>query len=610
MKPIKLFLSICTMLLCIQATAQSVGIGIINPNPSAMLEVASTNKGMLVPRMFAAQRIALPTPANGLLVYDIDSTCFAYQVGGSWFFLKGTTNIANNWNTTGNAGTSAANFIGTTDAQDLRIRVGNTPSGIITNVGDNIGLGKKALLNNTGSSSIGIGKSALENNTASNNFAIGDSALVSNIDGYRNIALGVSALQKNIMGHQNVAIGVSAMQNNVAGNFVTAVGDSALFNNYIGVYNVAIGSNSLLKNTTGSLNVAVGKDALYKNISGFLNTSTGISSLYNNETGQNNTADGAAALYFNFDGNENTANGASALQDNMHGSRNTANGKDALRGNFTGTNNTANGVGALSANFDGNYNTADGQAALYSNRSGFYNTALGHFADVTSNNLNYATAIGANAKVSCNNCMVLGANTNTTPTAVNIRVGLGTSNPIADLHIKGTNESYPTNSDGGLRLERKFNTNAWNIFTDFGNDLDFNFNGSTKAYLSNATGVYTVASDVRLKKEINPITNILPTVLQLQPKTYFYKDNAADAPLSYGFIAQEVEKLFPAFVTTKGVDGMKAIAYQNFNVVAIQAIKEQQVIIENQNKTIGYQKTEIEKLRADMLLIKQKLGIQ
>jgi trimeric autotransporter adhesin len=52
-------------------------------------------------------------------------------------------------------------------------------------------------------------------------------------------------------------------------------------------------------------------------------------------------------------------------------------------------------------------------------------------------------------------------------------------------------------------------------------------------------------------------------------------------PLSYGFIAQEVEKLFPAFVTTKGADGMKAIAYQNFSVVAIQAIKEQQVIIEN-----------------------------
>jgi trimeric autotransporter adhesin len=186
MKLAKLFLSICTMLLCIQANAQSVGIGIINPNPSAILEVASTNKGMLVPRMFAAQRIALPTPANGLLVYDIDSTCFAYQVGGSWFFLKGTTNIANNWNTTGNAGTSAANFIGTTDAQDVRIKVGGVPSGIISNTGNNIGLGKNALLNNTGTSAIAIGASALENNTSNNNVAIGNNTLKINTSGSQN----------------------------------------------------------------------------------------------------------------------------------------------------------------------------------------------------------------------------------------------------------------------------------------------------------------------------------------------------------------------------------------------------------------------------------------
>ncbi|MEO6548684.1 MAG: tail fiber domain-containing protein [Ferruginibacter sp.] len=66
---------------------------------------------------------------------------------------------------------------------------------------------------------------------------------------------------------------------------------------------------------------------------------------------------------------------------------------------------------------------------------------------------------------------------------------------------------------------------------------------------------------------------VLPAIMQLHPKTCHYKDNQSGDPLSYGFIAQEVEQLFPAFVTTKGPDGMKAIAYQNLIVVAIKTIQ-------------------------------------
>ena len=65
--------------------------------------------------------------------------------------------------------------------------------------------------------------------------------------------------------------------------------------------------------------------------------------------------------------------------------------------------------------------------------------------------------------------------------------------------------------------------------------------------------------------------------MKLSAKTYHYKDNPTDAPLAYGFIAQEVEKLFPDFVSTKDVDGMKSLSYQNLGVVAIKAMQEQQV---------------------------------
>ena len=62
-----------------------VGIGTNNPNSSAALDIESTTKGLLTPRMTAAQRDAIGTPANGLVVYQTDSTQGLYcYVNGSW----------------------------------------------------------------------------------------------------------------------------------------------------------------------------------------------------------------------------------------------------------------------------------------------------------------------------------------------------------------------------------------------------------------------------------------------------------------------------------------------------------------------------------------------
>lgn len=161
----------------------------------------------------------------------------------------------------------------------------------------------------------------------------------------------------------------------------------------------------------------------------------------------------------------------------------------------------------------------------------------------------------------------------------NGKLGLGTVSPLTDLHIKQSNETYPL-AGGGLRLERKNTTDYWDIGVDLGNELNFNLNGVSKGYIRDNDGVYVVTSDLRLKKDIQPIGEVLPLVLKLEAKTYYYNDNQADAPLSYGFIAQEVEKLFPDFVTSKSPDGIKALAYQNIGVVAIKAMQEQQSIID------------------------------
>jgi hypothetical protein len=75
----KIFTFIFIFLFSIHLFGQNnVGIGTPNPDASAVLELTANNKGFLVPRMSAAERLAIPTPANALLVFDTDSACFFY----------------------------------------------------------------------------------------------------------------------------------------------------------------------------------------------------------------------------------------------------------------------------------------------------------------------------------------------------------------------------------------------------------------------------------------------------------------------------------------------------------------------------------------------------
>ncbi len=72
-------------LLSVQAFAQNnVGIGNPNPDPSAILDLTSTTKGFLIPRMNAMQRLAIATPATGLIVFDTDTGCTFFYSGAAW----------------------------------------------------------------------------------------------------------------------------------------------------------------------------------------------------------------------------------------------------------------------------------------------------------------------------------------------------------------------------------------------------------------------------------------------------------------------------------------------------------------------------------------------
>ena len=69
----------------------SAGIGTTSPNASSVLEMKSTTKGVLVPRMTLTQRNAIASPATGLLIYQTNSTPgFYYYSGSAWTAVSAT----------------------------------------------------------------------------------------------------------------------------------------------------------------------------------------------------------------------------------------------------------------------------------------------------------------------------------------------------------------------------------------------------------------------------------------------------------------------------------------------------------------------------------------
>ncbi len=86
----KLIALCITPLLTLKCLAQSVSLNNSGAaaDSSAMLDVSSTTKGLLIPRMTAVQRTNIATPATGLLVYQTDADKgFYYFDGNNWFLL-------------------------------------------------------------------------------------------------------------------------------------------------------------------------------------------------------------------------------------------------------------------------------------------------------------------------------------------------------------------------------------------------------------------------------------------------------------------------------------------------------------------------------------------
>lgn len=89
----KLLLVLLSLSCTIFSFAQNVGINSDNslPDASAMLDIKSSSKGLLIPRMSQAERNAIALPATGLMIFQTDNTSgFYYYTGSAWQAVGGS----------------------------------------------------------------------------------------------------------------------------------------------------------------------------------------------------------------------------------------------------------------------------------------------------------------------------------------------------------------------------------------------------------------------------------------------------------------------------------------------------------------------------------------
>ncbi len=119
-----------TFLVYFNVIFAQVGILTDTPHASSALEIESSNKGILVPRINLSTSITSPSPVSspavGLLIFNSGTNQpegFYYWNGSQWVSTSYSTS---NWDITGNNSTSiSSNFLGTTDNQHLAIRTNN-----------------------------------------------------------------------------------------------------------------------------------------------------------------------------------------------------------------------------------------------------------------------------------------------------------------------------------------------------------------------------------------------------------------------------------------------------------------------------------------------------
>jgi len=328
-----------------------------------------------------------------------------------------------------------------------------------------------------------------------------------------------------------------------------------------GKYNSFFGYQSGKGNTLGMKNLFMGYQSGYSNIYGANNVFLGIKAGYENTGTRNSNYLGCHNVFIGY----------------LSGMKNTEGQSNVFIGKQSGFNNTL-----------GKYNVFVGQNTAGQNQEGDFNTYIGAHSAEFKTGGNYNTFIGYSSG---------GQNG-----AGSGNVFIGRSAGSSEI---GSNLLYIDNSNTAAPL-------IWGNFATGSEEVVINGIFSPK-------GMVKSPSDRRYKKNIEPLTGVLDK-LNLVNGVYFdwrldeFPDMIRNQGRQIGVIAQDLEKAYPELVSTNR-EGYKTVDYMKLTAILIEAVKEQQQVIEElENKNIQFineiekindLQNQIDRLRNSMELNKQ-----
>ncbi len=244
---------------------------------------------------------------------------------------------------------------------------------------------------------------------------------------------------------------------------------------------------------------------------------------------------------------------------------------------------------------------------------------------------NIALAAGAHRRISTSgvgNNLSLGVNAvpdALTITSGNGHVGIGASTPGSRLHVKRNSGAFSTATFVGVNSDHSGQTavglmtrdnegtvggapqnKGWGIIAygdqysveGWRNNLAFGFWNMDKWNATpmqltpsgdlTITGTFSQSSDANLKTNIQNLSDSLAKIIELRGVTFNWK-NRVDEKENIGFIAQEIEKIFPELVY--GEDGQKSVNYVSLVPVLVEAVKE----LDEKNKELEARLEKLEK---------------
>lgn len=428
-----LFLALSLSVLVVQVDGQNVGIGTNSPDGSAQMDVFSSSKGILIPRISLTSVFnASPTtaPAEGLLVWNTNAAT-TNGSGKGFYFWNGSRwqKLANNtegWSITGNNNIdTAVNFIGTTTNTGLMFRVGNFKAGGIFPFGGNTFFGKGAGQflkfnsgNFTGDENTFIGSEAgAADSTAVASTYIGSRAGLNTKGSFGNTFVGASAGASSTTGTHNTAIGLGAGNSSTGSRNVSMGAEAGAVGP--GNENVMLGYNVASFVQGGNGNVWIGSNA-----------GTGNFGLFPKAISDNNVFIGDSAAF--------QTNGAQA---------------NVFIGKRSGMSSTAS-----------RFNVFVGDSSGINNNVGNLNTFIGSKARGSSGAITNATAIGAKAQAAGNNTVVLGSIAGLNGATESVNVGIGNANPNRRLYIQdGAGSGVNSSGNSLLVLDKTGGPNYLSI---------------------------------------------------------------------------------------------------------------------------------------------------